>query len=118
MGGPFAFLLRREVVLIVFLLLKLAAVITTALTVDAIEAWGIGILALLTYSVIAWFAYKRRTVSIWAITLIMLYEGSGALLTGIENFDTAPAIGGIGFIVAVYLVLGALTILSSRHTRR
>lgn len=112
------FLLRREVVLAVFLLLKLAAVITTGLTIGTVETWGIGILALVTYTVIAWFAHQRRVISIWAATLIILYEGSNALTTGVEYFDTAPAIGIISFTVALYLVMGALVIFSSRHRAR
>ena len=118
MRGLTGFLLRREVVLAAFLLLKLAAVIATGLSMGSIETWGIGILALATYAVICWFAHQRRVISIWAATIIILYEASSALTTGIEYFKTAPAIGVISFAVAAYLILGALVIFSSRHKGR
>lgn len=118
MRGLTRFLLRREVALIAFLLLKLAAVTTAGLATDETRTWGLGILALVTYTVIAWFAWRGRVLSIWAITILMLYEASGALITGLEQFNSAPAIGVIGIVTAAYLVMGALMIFASRHARR
>ncbi|BDQ34074.1 hypothetical protein [Pseudodesulfovibrio portus] len=115
MRGVTGFLMRRGVVLSAFLLLKLAAVITAGTTLGSVEGWTIGILSLAVYATIAWFAHRNRVISIWAITVIMLYEGSGALITGIQYFNAAPAIGIMGVTVAVYLVLGALVVFSSRH---
>lgn len=118
MRGLTGFLLRREVVLATFLLLKLAAVIMAGTTLGSVEAWTFGVLSLAVYAIIAWFAYRGRVISVWAMTIIMLYEGSGALITGIEYFDAAPALGITGITVAVYLVLGALSVFSSRHRGR
>lgn len=118
MRGLTGFLMRREVVLAAFLLLKLAAVIMAGATLGGVEAWTVGVLSLTVYAVIAWFAWQRRAVSVWAMTVIMLYEGSGALITGIEYFNAAPALGVIGVVVAVYLVLGALAVFSSRRAER
>ena len=118
MRRVFDLIFRREVVLIIFLCLKALAAVFTGVTVNSNEAWGIGILALMTYAVIAWFAYKRRVVSIWAISVIMLYEGVGTMLTSWTNFSAGPAIASLGLLVGTYLILGGLAVFSSRHARR
>ncbi|MBG0790512.1 MAG: hypothetical protein H0S80_08470 [Desulfovibrionaceae bacterium] len=118
MRGLPGFLLRRDVVLAAFLLLKLAAVVIAGLTLGTAQAWAIGVLALAVYGVIAWFARSGRLISIWAITIIILYEASGALLTGVAQFKQAPGIGLLGIAVAAYLLLGALSVFSGRHARR
>ena len=112
------FLFRRDVALAAFLLLKLAAVVVSGLAMGDTRTWAVGCMALAVYGIIAWFAWQRRTLSIWAITIIMLYEGSGALLTGLARFDAAPAVGVLGIAVAAYLILGALSVFSSRRTGR
>jgi len=108
-------LFRREVVLVAFMILKAIAAVFTGLTVNSNEAWGIGILAVLTYGIIAWFAYKRRVISIWALSVIMLYEGAGTLLTSWTYFASSPALASLGFVVGGYLILGGLVVFSSRH---
>lgn len=118
MRAAVGFLLRRGPVLAVFPLLKLAAVIAEGVVVNTVDVWTFGVLAVIVYAVIAWFAWQRRIVSIWAMTLIMLYEGSGALLTGLRNLGTAPVLGAVSVAVAIYLVLGALTVFSSRRGGR
>lgn len=109
------FLLRRETVLIAFLLIKAVTATANGLALNSGEAWGIGLLALATYSVIAWFACKGRLVSIWAISLIMLFEGSGLLLRSLADFPEAPVPALIGMAVTAYLFLGTLIVFSSRR---
>ena len=92
MRGLPGILFRRDVALAVFLILKLVAVLVAGFSLGTVEVWTIGVLTLAVYGIIAWFALQRRTISIWAITIIMLYEGSGALLTGFDQFGSAPAI--------------------------
>lgn len=111
----FDLLFRREVVLVVFMILKTIAAIFSGVTVNSNEVWGIGILAVLTYGVIAWFAYRRRVISIWALSIIMLYEGAGTLLTSWTYFASSPALASLGFVVGAYLILGGLVVFSSRH---
>jgi len=117
MRGPAGFLFRRETVLVAFLVLKALTVTVNGVMLGSTEAWGIGILALLTYGTIVWFASKRQVISIWAISIIMLYEGSGILLAGLEKLASAPGLGVLGLGVAAYLVVGALVIFSGRHER-
>lgn len=115
MRGLLEFLFRRGSVLVGFLLLKAAAVLVNGLASDSGAVWGLGILALLVYAVIAWFAHTGRLVSIWAITVLMLYEGAGALLLAWSSLGSAPGIAAIGLCAALYLILGALVVFSSRR---
>lgn len=117
MRGLAGFLFRRETVLAAFLVLKALTVVVNGVMLGSNEAWGIGVLALMTYGAIVWFAYKRQVISIWAISIIMLYEGSGILLAGLERLDSAPALGVLGLGIAAYMVVGALVVFSSRHER-
>ncbi|WP_272701526.1 hypothetical protein [Desulfovibrio sp. Fe33] len=117
MGALLRFLLTRKHVLIGFLLLKTLAVLVNGLAQGSTEAWGIGILALLVYGIIARFAHAGRLVSIWAITLLMLYEAAGALLLAWSSLTNAPGVALIGFAAAAYLIAGALVVFSSRRKR-
>lgn len=117
MGQVLAFILRPKVVLVAYLCIKAVAAALHGLSAGTTEAWGIGILMLLTYSVIAWFAAQRMVISIWAITILMLYDAAGAVLGGLHQFSTAPAAALIGFVVGVYMVMGALVVFQSRRTR-
>lgn len=98
-----------------FLLLKAAAVAAHGLTQGTVEAWGIGILALIVYGIIAGFARAGRVVSIWAATVLMLYEGAGALLLGWSGLTGAPVVAVVGFVAAAYLIVGALAVFASRR---
>ncbi|BCS88838.1 hypothetical protein [Pseudodesulfovibrio sediminis] len=109
------FLFKREVVLVAFLLIKGVAAMLNGLQNNTTEAWGMGILMLLTYSVIVWFAYKRQRISIWAISILMIYDAAGAVIGGWQHFNTAPAVGVIGLIVGLYITFGAMVIFSGRH---
>ncbi|NDV18245.1 hypothetical protein GO013_02275 [Pseudodesulfovibrio sp. JC047] len=111
-----ALLFRRQVVLVVFMVLKIIASIFSGVTVNSNEAWGIGLLAVLTYGVIAWLAYKRLVISIWAISIIMLYEGAGTLLTSWAYITSSPALALLGLAVGAYLIFGGLVVFSSRRT--
>ncbi|WP_319541587.1 hypothetical protein [uncultured Pseudodesulfovibrio sp.] len=115
MRRVFDIVFRRDIVIVVFMILKAIAAIFTGLTVGSNEVWGIGILAVLTYGVIAWFAYKRRVISIWALSVIMLYEGAGTLLMSWTYFGSSPALASLGFVVGGYLILGGLVVFASRH---
>lgn len=115
MGALLRFLFTRKRALAGFLLLKTAAVLVNGLARGTAEAWGMGILALAVYAVIARFAQAGRVVSIWAITVLMLYEGAGALLLAWSSLPGAPAVALTGLLVAAYLVTGALTVLASRR---
>ena len=117
MRGLLEILLRRKTVLIVFLVLKCLTATVNGLTLDSGEAWGLGILAVATYAVIAWFANQGRLVSIWAISIIMLFEGSGLLLFCLHTFSSAPLLTLVGLVVTGYLFLGALIVFSSRHNQ-
>ncbi|WP_319582934.1 hypothetical protein [uncultured Pseudodesulfovibrio sp.] len=109
------FLFTRKHALVGFLLLKAVAVVVNGLVQGAAEVWGIGILALIVYAVIARFALSGRVISIWAITLLMLYEAAGALLLAWSSLTGAPAVALIGLVVAVYLIVGALVVFASRR---
>jgi hypothetical protein len=115
MGALLRFLFTRKHALAGFLLLKTAAVLVNGLVRGTAEAWGMGILALAVYAIIARFAQAGRIVSIWAITVLMLYEGAGALLLAWSSLPGAPVAAVIGLLVAAYLVTGALTVLASRR---
>ena len=109
------FLFTRKHALIGFLLLKAVAVIVNGVLQGTAEVWGIGILALLVYAIIARFAQAGRTISIWAATVLMLYEAAGALLLAWGSLPSAPGTALIGLIVAAYLIIGALAVLGSRR---
>lgn len=109
------FLFNRRNALIGFLLVKAAAALVNGLLSDSAEVWGIGVLAVAVYAVIAWFAHSGRVISIWAISILMLYEGAGALLLAWANLTLAPGVALVALAVALYLILGALTVFSSRR---
>ena len=109
------FLFTRKHALIGFLLLKAVAVIVNGLVRGSAEIWGIGILALIVYGIIARFAQAGRAISIWAATLLMLYEAAGALLLAWASLTNAPAVALIGLVVAAYLIVGALVVFASRR---
>lgn len=115
MRSLFGFLFKREVILVAFMLFKLVAATLNGLNLGTVDAWGMGILMLMTYSVITWFAHKRQIISIWAISIIMLYDAAGAVMGGLAQLGPAPAVGIIGFAVGLYMIFGALVIFSSRH---
>ncbi|XXJ21443.1 hypothetical protein ACR42D_18265 [Desulfovibrio caledoniensis] len=115
MRALLAFLFTRKHALVGFLLLKAVAVIVNGLARGSAEAWGIGILALMVYAIIARFAQAGRAISIWAVTLLMLYEAAGALLLAWSGLTSAPAMALIGLVVALYLIVGALAVFASRR---
>lgn len=115
MNALLRFLFSPGHALIGFLLLKTAAVLAHGLAQGSTEAWGTGILALLVYGIIAGFARAGRVISIWAVTVLMLYEGAGALLLGWSGLQGAPGVAVIGFVAAAYLIAGALAVFSSRR---
>ncbi|EGB15173.1 putative monovalent cation/H+ antiporter subunit A [Pseudodesulfovibrio mercurii] len=109
------FLFTRGHALAGFLLLKAVAVVVNGLAQGTAEVWGLGILTLVVYGIIARFAQAGRVISIWAITVLMLYEAAGGLLLAWSSLTQAPGVAAIGFAVAAYLVVGALAVLSSRR---
>jgi len=113
------FLLRRETILIVFLLAKTVDTIITGMTVNSNEAWGIGILAVLTYSVLAWFTYTRQTISTWVLAVVMLFEGIGPLSDSLKNLATSPMQAPVSDMLTLaisgYIVGGALVIFQGRR---
>jgi len=117
-GNLIHFLLQRDAMLMGFLVVKAATSLIKALAVGSNEAWGLGILAVVVYGIIAWFAHQGRGVSIWAITLLMLYEGAGLLLLALGAFTSSPFMALLGMAVAAYVILGALIVFPSRHARR
>ncbi len=112
------FLLQRDAMLMGFLVVKAATSVIKGVAVNSNEVWGLGVLAVAAYAVIAWFAHQGRVVSIWAITLLMLYEGAGLLLMGVKLFPSSPLTAVLGLIVAAYVILGALIVFPSRHGGR
>ncbi|MGE4422535.1 MAG: hypothetical protein AB7D39_09575 [Pseudodesulfovibrio sp.] len=115
MRALLAFLFTRKHALIGFLVLKAVAVLVNGLVRGTAEVWGIGILALIVYAIIARFAQAGRVLSIWAITLLMLYEAAGALLLAWSGLTDAPGMALIGLAVAAYLIVGALAVFASRR---
>lgn len=115
MCSIFNFLFRRETVLVAFLLFKVAATVFHGVTMNTTEAWGIGIMALMTYSVIALFAWKRHAISIWAISIIILYDAAGSVAGAWDSLSTSPVAGVVGMALGVYLILGGLAVFSSRR---
>ncbi|WP_316899248.1 hypothetical protein [Pseudodesulfovibrio indicus] len=109
------FLFKRRNVLLGFLLIKAIAAVASGLLAGTAEVWAIGVLAVGVYAVIARFAYSGRIISIWAITVLMLYEGAGALLLAWSSLTSAPGVAVIALAVALYLILGALAVFSSRR---
>ena len=113
------FLRRREVILVIFLLAKTAQSVIVGLAVNTNEVWGFGILALLVYLVLAWFTYQRQIISIWAISVLMLYEASGPFINTLKDLAAAPmdnmGMGMATLIVSGYILYGALVIFQSRH---
>ncbi|MCJ2165553.1 MULTISPECIES: hypothetical protein [unclassified Pseudodesulfovibrio] len=112
------FLLRRETVLVGFLIIKTVTAVLKGLALNTGETWGMGILAVATYAIIAWFAHKGRVISIWAISIIMLYEGTGLLLVSLGAFPAALSVALIGLAATAYIFIGTLITFSSRHVRR
>ncbi len=114
-----ALLFRREAILIIFLLAKTVNSVITGMTLDTNEAWGFGILALLVYSILSWFTYRRQVISTWAISVIMLYEVSGPLARSVKSLLAAPlddpVRSTLTLVVTGYLICGALGIFKSRH---
>jgi len=113
----FEFLFTRKHALIGFLLLKTIAVVINGMVQASAEVWAVGILALVVYGIIARFAQAGRAISIWAATLLMLYEAAGALLVAWAGLPDAPAAVLIGLAVAAYLITGALAVFASRRER-
>ena len=109
------FLLQRRTVLLLFPVIKAVAAVVNGLTVNTIETWGIGILAVLTYSIISWFAYQGRLISVWAITVLMLFEASGLVLSSLAAFNETPVPALLGLVLSVYLILGGLVVFASRR---
>lgn len=114
-----AFLRRRETILIFFLFAKTVSSVIVGRAINSNEAWGLGILALLVYLVLAWFTYKRQIISIWAISVIMLYEASGPFINTLKILAATPMDNTImsilTLIVSGYILYGALVIFQSRH---
>lgn len=106
---------KRETVLIAFLVAKAVHGLVVGLTVNTSEAWGNGILAVLVYGVISWFAHKGQGISIWAISLIMMFEGTSQFGSAWKGFDANPAVSSMVFVVATYIVLGAMVIFLNRR---
>ena len=113
------FLRRREVILVIFLLAKTAQSVIVGLAVNTNEVWGFGIIALLVYLVLAWFTYQRQIISIWAISVLMLYEASGPFINTLKDIAAAPmdnmGMSMATLIVSGYILYGALVIFQSRH---
>jgi hypothetical protein len=116
------FLLRNKTIIIVFLLAKTIDTVITGMTLNSVEAWGIGILAILIYSVLAWFSYTRQVISTWALAIVMLFEGIGPLSDSLKNLATTPVHAPVSDLLTLaisgYIVGGALIIFQSRHKCR
>ncbi len=117
MGGLLRFLFTPAHALVGFLIVKALTVLTNGFVRASAEVWTVGVLALVVYGVIAWFAHKGRLVSIWAVVVLMLVEGADALVNAAGTLETYPLLSLLEFIMAVYLIIAAYVVFAARRRR-
>lgn len=116
---PLPFLLKREVILAIFVLMTLVVGISDGAAGGSRESWTVGILTILVYSTLAWFTHKRRLIATWATVAVLIVTGSGYLydgFVGLVQGSDASFITLLGkALVGIYLTWGALLIHRERH---
>lgn len=110
-------LFRPKFSLPVFLAAKAIESLVLGLMGHSNQIWALGILTILVYGTIAWFAHKHQPISVWAMSLIMLYEGIGQISTSVRLLQTAPFLNLPILCVAIYVVIGGMVLFGTRHQR-
>ena len=117
--GRFTFLLRREVILAIFVLSTVVVGLSDGASGGSRESWTVGILTILVYSTLAWFTHQRWLIATWATILVLLATGSGYLYDGFVGLTHDSEAGFLTLIVkalvGIYLSWGALIIHRERH---
>lgn len=110
-------LLRTDTAMAVFLVAKLIKCISLGVVAQSNEVWAIFILTMLVYGVIAWFAHKRQIISIWAMVIIMFYEGVDQVSMSLGALGSSPVLNVLALVVAVYVILGGMALFVNRNQR-
>lgn len=112
-------MLRRETVLVVFLIVALITGLATAMHAATGGAWAVFLLSMVVYGVLAWFTRERQTLASWALIIILLVKGSGLLLAAFSAFRDASAdpalVSVLKGMAGVYLTWGALVLHRERR---
>jgi len=115
-----AFIMRRETVLVAFLL---SAVVNTFLSGSSTLTSGVldTEISVAVFGLLAWFTYKKRLLATWTTILILLVYGSGFLYDGfnvlIGKTDGDFVVNLVKIMVGIYLTWGALIIHRERHLK-
>lgn len=111
--------LRRESVLVVFVVTAVAKTLFTEFAAAG-EGRLLSILSLIIFPVLAWFAHKGFLLATWCTILLLIMTGSGLLF---DAFNALQA-NGEGYplllfkcVVGIYLTWGALVLHRKRHAR-
>jgi len=118
-NGHTPFLLRRETILVVFVLAALVIGVMDGMAGGSRESWTFGIATILVYATLAWFTHKRQSIATWATVLVLLVTGSGYLYDGFVALTQNSEANMLGMVckavVGIYLTWGALIIHRERH---
>ena len=113
--GPLGILFREETILILFVLMS---VINIFLLADTVEQRTGYISAAVVYAALALMAWKRWSISIWAISLLVLLNGVSTLyksLVGILGVVADPSMLLINLVVGGYFTYGGVVLFQGRH---
>lgn len=117
--GHTPFLLRRETILVIFVLATLVVGVMDGISGGSRESWTFGIATILVYGTLAWFTHKRQSLATWVTILVLIVTGSGYLYDGVVALTQGSDVSLLGMgskaLVGIYLTWGALIIYRERH---
>jgi hypothetical protein len=110
----------RDAALLAFVAVTAVDGAVTALRLGTADAWLTGVLAVVVYAALSWLARSGRTVSIWAVVVIMLINATRHLTLGAGEFmaESGHAVEGVLRLAAGgVLTWGALVVFRTRLRR-
>lgn len=121
MDSPVGFLFKRPAILVVFVLITSVNAVLAGMVGDSRESWMVGIMAVLTYGVLALLTHRRMKLATIALVFIMLFNGMGSLFEAFRNLIVDPThqtfMNGAALVAGAYMIAGGLIIFAGRNNR-
>ncbi len=119
--SPVGFLFDRKAILAIFVAITGINGALVAMKGESSDAWMISIMAVMTYTVLALFTYKRVRIVTIAMVFIMLFNGMGSLFESFRNLLVDPShqtwMNLAALISGAYFIAGGLIIFKTRHDK-
>ncbi|MDC0336457.1 hypothetical protein OAN24_06160 [Pseudodesulfovibrio sp.] len=117
--GIFAFILRRESILVAFVGSGIVSAIIDGVRIGTQDAWLFGALTVVVFGLLAWFTHQRYLLATWSTILVLLTTGAGYVYDSFNSLTHASEsmliVDLFKITAGIYLTWGALIIHRERH---